>query len=325
MIWTHIVGLFFEAAILAFLFFAARPVGLLRIVRRAPLAVAFAILANAALAAYYLWTKSQGVEANPIGRTSLMGVLFWMYEFGGFAGLGPSRDELRTGSFAVIQSFAAAFAFLAVAWLAVAWLGVRRLAMQVTAQAAALSIFLVLLPLAAFMIVGYLEGVRFLPRYAATSYAAFVVIGATLLCSSWHQGLSGKIAAGCLLMLLLTSSLALRFSPLHLKDDYRTATSQALESLRLGAHVWWGGDVDTARYYGLPNPADVPRDERSFETAWELRDAPGETPDIVYLSKFDVYDSASTIRNVLEDHGYQQRTGPKTFTIWEKPRTTVSP
>jgi len=325
MIWTHIVGLFFEAAILAFLLFTIRPLGLLRIARRTPLAVAFAVLANIALVAYYFWTKSQGVEANPIGRTSLMGLLFWMYEFGGFAGLGPSRDELRSGSFAVLQSSAAAFAVLAIAWSAVAWFGVRKLARQETIQAAGLGIFLVLLPLAAFMLVGYVEGVRFLPRYAATSYAAFAVIGATLLCSSWHQSLVGKIAAGCLLALLLTSSIALRFSSVHLKDDYRTAASQALRSLQSGAHVWWGGDVDTARYYGLPNPADVPRNERSFETASELRASPGKTPDIVYLSKFDIYDPTSSIRNFLEEQGYQQRTGPKTFTIWEKPRATVSP
>jgi hypothetical protein len=137
--------------------------------------------------------------------------------------------------------------------------------------------------------------------------------------------LGGKIAAGCLLGLLLTSSVVLRFSSLHLKDDYRTAASLALESLQSGAHVWWGGDVDTARYYGLPNPADIPRNERSFETAFELRAAPGKTPDIVYLSKFDIYDTDSNIRNLLKEQGYQQRSGPKTFTIWEKSRAALLP
>jgi hypothetical protein len=325
MIWTHVVGLFFEAAIFAFLLFTVRPWGLVHIVRRAPMAVAFAILANTALAAYYLWTKSQGVEANPIGRTSLMGILFWIYEFGGFAGLGPGRDELRSGSFAALQSYVAALVLLAIAWSAVAWFGLQRLAKKEAVRAAGLGLFLVLLPLALFMIVGYVEGVRFLPRYAATSYAAFAAVGGILLSSSWYQGAGGKISVGCLLGLLFSSSLVLRFSSEHLKDDYRAATAQAIESLQHGAHVWWAGDIDTARYYGLPDPEDTPRDKRSFETVADLRAAPGKTPDIVYLSKFDIYDPASTIRNLLDEQGYQQRTGPKTFTIWEKPSTTVSP
>lgn len=325
MIWTHVVGLFFEAAIFAFLLFTVRPAGLLRIARRAPVAVAFAVLANAALAAYYLWTKSQGVEANPIGRTSLMGILFWIYEFGGFAGLGPSRDELRSGSFAALQSYVAALVLLAIAWSAVAWFGLQRPAKKETVQAAGLGLFLVLLPLALFMVVGYVEGVRFLPRYAATSYGAFAAVAGILLCSSWHQGAGGKIAAGCLLGLLLSSSLALRFSSEHLKDDYRDATAQALESLRRGAHVWWGGDIDTARYYGMANPKAILRDTRSFETVADLRAAPGKTPDVVYLSKFDIYDPDSAIRNYVREQGYQQTAGPKTFTIWTKPDLILSP
>jgi hypothetical protein len=325
MIWTHVVGLFFEVAIFAFLLFAMRPSGLWRLVRRAPLAVVFAISANVALAAYYLWTKSQGIEANPIGRTSLMGLLFWVYEFAGFAGLGPGRDALRSGSFEVLWNYATPLFLLATAWMTIGWIGLRQLTKPEIAATATIASFLVLLPLALFLVAGYVEGVRFLPRYAATSYGAFAVVGATLLCSAWRAGMRGKIASTAVLGVLLASSLLLRFSPEHHKDDYRDATAQALASLRRGAHVWWAGDIDTARYYGLPNPADVPRNERSFETAAELRASPGKAPDIVYLSKLDIYDPTSNIRNHLEEQGYQQRTGPKTFTIWYKPRATVLP
>jgi hypothetical protein len=325
MIWTHVVGLFFEAAIFAFLLFAMRPSGLWRIVQRAPLAVVFAIFANVALAAYYLWTKTQGVEANAIGRTSLMGILFWAYEFAGFAGLGPGRDALRSGSFHVLWSYAAPLCLLAIAWMTIAWLGLRRLTKPDIVATATIGSFLVLLPLALFLLAGYVEGVRFLPRYAATSYGAFAVVGATLLCSAWHAGMGGRIASTALLGVLLASSLLLRFSPEHHKDDYRDATAQALESLRSGAHVWWGGDIDTARYYGMANPKAVPRDMRSFETVADLRAALGKMPDVVYLSKFDIYDPDSAIRNYVQKHGYQQTAGPKTFTIWTKPDLILSP
>jgi len=325
MIWTHVVGLFFQAAIFAFLFFAMRPSGLWHMVRGAPLAVAFAIFANVALAAYYLWTKSQGVEANPIGRTSFMGVLFWVYEFAGFAGLGPGRDALRSGSFEVLWSYAAPLFLLAIAWMTVAWLGLLQLTKPEIAATATISFFLVLLPLALILLAGYIEGVRFLPRYAATSYGAFAVVGATLLSSAWHAGMGGRIASTALLVVLLSSSLLLRFSPEHQKDDYRAATAQALELLQRGAHMWWGGDIDTARYYGMANPKTIPRDMRSFEPVADLRAAPGKTPDIVYLSKFDIYDPDSAIRNYVQKQGYQQTAGPKTFTIWTKPDMTLSP
>jgi len=325
MIWTHIVGLFFEAAIFAFLLFAMRPSGLWRIARRAPLAVAFAIFANVALVAYYLWTKSQGVEANAIGRTSLMGILFWLYEFMGFAGLGPSRDVLRSGSLDVLQSYTAQLSLLAVAWIAVAWICLRKLAKPEITATLAIGSLLVLLPLALFLVAGYVEGVRFLPRYAATSYAAFAVVGATMLSSAWHAGTAGKIASAVLLTLLCASSLFLRFSPEHHKDDYRRATAQALESLRLGARVWWGGDVDTARYYGLPNPAVIPRDQRRFETTAEVGAMPDDAPDIVYLSKPDIYDPAFAVRKYLQERGYRQSAGPKTFNIWSRPDTIPVP
>jgi hypothetical protein len=174
-------------------------------------------------------------------------------------------------------------------------------------------------------VAGYVEGVRFLPRYAATSYGAFAVVGATLLCSAWHAGMGGRIASTALLGVLLASSLLLRFSPEHHKDDYRKATAQALELLRRGAHVWWGGDTDTARYYGMANPKSIPRDMRSFETVAELRAAPGKMPDVLYLSKFDIYDPDSAIRNYVQEQGYQQTAGPKTFTIWTKPDLILSP
>lgn len=325
MIWTHVVGLFFEAAIFAFLLFAMRPSGLLRLVRRASLAVLFAILANATLAAYYLWTKSQGVEANPIGRTSLMGVLFWVYEFAGFAGLGPSRDALRSGSFEMLWGYAVPLFLLAVAWMAVAWVGLRKLTKPEITATVAIGSFLVLLPLALFLVAGYVEGVRFLPRYAATTYGAFAVAGSTLLCSAWHAGMGGRVASTTLLGMLLVSSLLLRFSTEHYKDDYRNATAQALETLRRGAHVWWGADIDTARYYGMANPEAIPRDMRSFETVVDLRGAPGKTPDVVYLSKFDIYDPDATIRNYVQEQGYEQTAGPKTFTIWTKPNPILLP
>ena len=325
MIWTHIVGLFFEAAIFAFLLFAMRPSGLWRIARRAPLAVVFAILANVALAAYYLWTKSQGVEANAIGRTSLMGILFWAYEFAGFAGLGPSRDVLRSGSLDVFQSYTAQLSLLAVAWMAVAWIGLRKLAKPEITATLATGSLLVLLPLALFLVAGYVEGVRFLPRYAATSYGAFAVVGATILSSAWHAGTAGKIASATLLTLLCASSLFLRFSSEHHKDDYRSATAQALESLRLGARVWWGGDVDTARFYGMPNPAELPRDQRRFQTTAEVRAVLADAPDIVYLSKPDIYDPIFAVRKYLQEHGYRQSAGPKTFTIWSRPDTISAP
>ena len=48
--------------------------------------------------------------------------------------------------------------------------------------------FLVFLPLLVFLMIGLWQGIRFLPRYAASSYPAFAVLTSFLLCGLWAGG-----------------------------------------------------------------------------------------------------------------------------------------
>ena len=320
--WTHVVGLVFELWAALLLLALAGFKGIWHIFLRAPWAVITVTASNVVLVAYVVWTKSQGVDANPLGSSGLLGALFCVYEFGGFAGLGPDRIQLRASALEAFGKSAVPLALLALSWAGVFFFAWRGTWVKERRTFLSIGLFLIALPLATFLLLGHLQDTRFVPRHATPSYPAFIVIVAILLSNAWSLNMRGKVAVGVLISLLLSSSLHLRFSAVHHKDDYRAATAQALASLQAGAHVWWGGDLDTARYYGLPNPAETPRDQRSFETATELRSSMGRTPDIVYLSKFDIYDPTNLIRRFVEKHGYQQSTGPKTFTIWEKPSKT---
>jgi len=250
--WTHVVGLVFELAVAILVFTRVGWRGLPELLRKVWAPMMFLAATNLALIGYVLWTKTQGVEANPIGKTTWLGIVYWLYEFGGFAGLGPNRNDLRIHPFASLRPYFLPLGLLGVAWSAVllgGWKN-RRYAPD-REQGKRLAVFLVLVPLLIFLVIGVWQNIRFLPRYAASSYPAFAVLASFLLCRLWASGGWRRWAGLFLLTGLACSSLKLRFSPTHVKDDYRSAANFIQQNRRSGDAVWWAADESGARFYGL--------------------------------------------------------------------------
>ena len=98
--------------------------------------------------------------------------------------------------------------------------------------------------------------------------------------------------------MLLASALEIRFAPRHRRDDYRAAAALAQQAADHGDKVWWLADLSTGVYYHLP------LDQGQITTSPPLGEH-GHGPDLVILSKPDIYDSSGEVRAYLARHEFK--------------------
>jgi hypothetical protein len=104
-----------------------------------------------------------------------------------------------------------------------------------------------------------------------------------------------------------------RFPISFAKDDYRTATQIANKGFEDRKTIWWAADSATANYYGLEFNENVIN--VMGLSAEELHSLP--IPDIVLVSKKDIYDSKNAISSFLSERSYT--TGyAAAFSIYQK-------
>jgi len=128
-----------------------------------------------------------------------------------------------------------------------------------------------------------------------------------------------KILPLLLLAVWIYSAGALRFLPMHHRDDYRGAAALAKEALQQGKRVWWNADTQTGEYYGLNFRPE------SALTAWynspeaDLEQAP--LPDLLILGKPDIYDIFGTMANYAKKHGFEPCATLTAFTLFKRVNT----
>ena len=81
----------------------------------------------------------------------------------------------------------------------------------------------------------------------------------------------------------------------------------------------WSADKAGALFYGLPIA-----DTASNEEAWVLNNPQrgslnNFSPDIMILSKPDLYDHHHTLREFVAERGYERSADLRAFSIWQKP------
>lgn len=320
LIWTHVVGLVFEVAAAVFLFAAGGPLVMRQIATKALLPVLVAALFNVVLFAYVRWTLAEGVTVPSIGKTTLINLLFWVYEFMGFQGFGPNRNDLRSISLTVLQPNLLSFMALSGSWLLFAACGLKKLSGTDFRTLLLTGLTLVVLPLLLFMLIGYLQGTRFLTRYAAASYPPFAVLVAIIASAAWRTSRPGRFSCLLLAGLLSISSLQLRFNPKHDRDDYRTAAHLALQYATRGATVLWAADINSGEYYGINfQTTSTASQQRPFTAGRNLAAWQKNFPDILFLSKPDIYDESGKMAAHARKLGYVESLGPRSFTIFRSP------
>lgn len=279
----------------------------IRFERRYLIPIAVTSVALAALMAYYLWTLLHGARGARIWSVGVSNVAFALYELLGFAGLGPPRHELRElarSSAGLGTLMSHGYYVIGPALLAAVYL----LLIQPLWRLRRESLWVILtggvaLSTAAIFVVSVAFRFPFWGRHLA-----FILPSTVLLISKAlpevTNGLRRKSLLVALCLLLLASSLSLRFSPQYRKDDYRSASGIAKVALLSGKTVWWVADRVAGEYYGLGEHLE------SGELIWfhnnsshDLTNRPA--PDLICFSKPDVSDAQNSVGSYIREHDFR--------------------
>jgi hypothetical protein len=276
-----------------------------------------------ALGLYYVWTLRLGAPASNVWRTGLASVGLIFYEILGLSGLGPGRLAIRGNG---IHSFAAFLPSLAIAAIAIAILSIAALAelsRKISRREVLFFAIAIATPFAAVLAAGYTSHMRLLGRHLIPFLPfvlAFLAIGLHRFFSSPARG--PRVIAAAAILVFSISALEIRFAARHRRDDYRTAAAEARRALANGEKIWWVADISTGAYYRVPlnSPAlldSAALDRIGLETL--------EQPDLIILSKPDIYDSKGKISAYLSRHNFRLTRELPAFQLWRKPSIHAAP
>ena len=298
------------------------------------------------LGVFYLWTSTNGVNFTS-GEPGLSNLALVAYEFLGFAGLGPPRQDLRTS----IQPYVLAHYwpwFLvgsAVAMVVcLGWFYARpnRLTRNLAAS--------LVVGLLIALWVARLAHLRLLGRHVSVFFPMLLLLlllwASTSQLSRKSEHLGAALVAVGILWAISDARLVLL--PGYQKDSYRAASSISRMRARMGgADILWAADPRTAYYYGLPAEArtsvppggeDIragfpsPSRDRAIDVQhWTLAEATAylsarTTPAILVMNRPDVFDERATWRTLIERQKPLLVASPPGFQIfeWQAPNVTAA-
>jgi len=289
-------------------------------ITKVPLAICAFFTAALLPVGFYYWSKvSQGAGGAKIWKVGISNLAYSCLEFSGFAGLLPARQALRAlarnseticsvwpsaSPRTVLAAFLISFFLLMGIWL----IKSRR---QLSGWSKSCLFFFV----ASFSLLWLVATVVHFPfwgRHLAASFPAYICLIGAFLGYLWSKGLGGRALVIAFFISLTTSSLLLRFSPDHAKDDYRGAAHWLLTHFNQGDTIWWAADDAAARFYGLKN-LDFVANLDSAALALRVH------PSLIAISKLDVYDAHGAIQQWLKINSFQQVASFQSFTIWAAP------
>jgi hypothetical protein len=281
------------------------------------------------LALYYLWTFAHG-KGGMIEKPGLLNLVFAMYEFLGFGGLGPPRNVLRQSpNIHTLLHYSPSFGLGVLAFgivIVAIILNLRRSDQRRTVFGLFIAFAAGLLSM---LTLSYAVHFRILGRHVAF----FFPLLALLLLAGLQAGSQrrrGRLAVCVLLPLAIAwsvSDLRQRLLPSYEKDDYRDATALALNALGRGEPVLWLADTNTARYYGLrttailkPGITEEPGAAAATTNCsldWFQHALKDNGSLLVVMSdKYDIFDSSGNCRRALQNlHGEHVANYPA-FDAW---------
>lgn len=298
------------------------------------LAAAFALGALAAIGSWQAYKLWQGAAGARLWTVSPVNLGFAFYETLGFSGLGPPRGELRelartTGG--LREVLLEPLTLLGLGALAMLYAAaVRRLWQQrqeplvrwLTAAVVAGSLSLLM----AAMVARFPFWGRHLAPLLAWIIALFAAAWPKRSPASPEAGPAWRQhgLAAALLVVLLVSSLTLRLSPRHRKDDYRGAAALALQALANGRTVWWSADPEVcAEYYGLTMAAAA---KLPGKLVFAYQPDPGTPaswpePDMVLVSKPDIHDHQRVVEKFVAGSSLRVTRQLTAFKVYTRPET----
>lgn len=252
------------------------------------------------LGTFYVWVSANGVnmvEAKP----GFANLAYALYEFAGFAGLGPPRNDIRQslniGVFLPYWPWLLLGAFALVAVVVAAF--------RTTPPTMVLNLLLSLtVGLLFALTVSIFQHFQVLGRHLA---AFFPLLLMTVMLapknSSCSLKASSKLAISLIALALVwgVSDLRLVLQSKYAKDSYREACSIAMAQARQdGAVILWAADPLTAQYYGLTVAPKSSDSGTAIQASnWSVDQANAyfaseSRPTILVLSKSDPFDKNGT-------------------------------
>ena len=294
--------------------------------------------ATALLTAYYLNSLLKGAGASRLASSTASTVAFAIYEILGLAGIGPGRLELRALGPSALVPHAVALLGAGAVLLTVLGVGLKQAQAKLGTQTLMLMAVLGLFPVAVVLLSGFVMHWRVLGRHLIAALPVLNLVLALGLAALLQGGRqrgrwARRVLPICALLFLVYSSVSLRFSPQHRKDDYRAAAAIAQTALAQGQRVWWAADLIGAQYYGLPGEFDVMGVLTGNHKPQDCGDRPGvlsianastqclrtlPAPDVVILSKPETFDIKQDIAGYLKTENFVPSQSLPAFTIWRR-------
>lgn len=268
------------------------------------------------LSLHYLRGLSRGQGGAVLWTVGPMNVVAVAYEFLGFAGLGPPREELRTmarqGFEAMVTwKFELAMLLLAIivifATIAVGFNQKKNPAGN-TSAIAYLFLF-ALLACALTSLSAFIKGWPFWGRHLAFAFPALFIC-----CALWlKNSRCHSLLPYCFLLIIglwTFSSMRLRCVSSYLPEDNRTAANLTRTILTAEGSAWWAASPQAAFYY-INSSSSILGEKiesgkfRVVLSGEDLEKCKHESlPDIVVLGRQDTWDSSGLIKEFITKSGY---------------------
>jgi hypothetical protein len=274
------------------------------------------------LGVYYLWTVHAGAGASQVGRTDWRNLPFIAYEVSGLSGLGPGRTAFRSGV-ETLDSYLPSLVPAAIVCGFIATVGVLRLRPRWNNRHG-WYLMAVLFGATAFLLgAGIAKHFRVLGRhFTPIAPVAFCILAEGIV-ALWQSGhFLKRTTAVVFVSICCVSSLTLRLAPRHAKDDYRGAAAVANQALALHQVVWWNAAKGVETIYGVPfadEPAKlIPGEAAIFWNPSREQLAALPRPDVVLMSKPDIFDHNGAMMEFLREYGYERVDQRQAFIIWRR-------
>ena len=284
------------------------------------------------LSLYYIFSVIAGSGVSRISTTNLSNVVFDMYELIGLAGIGPGRLDMRESGFRSVYAYLFPLLLTASLFIYCIYMGICAALDDVGKKVFIFFSLAFLVPGFIVITLGVFMHMRVLGRHLIAIVPAICLlytIGVMRLLDHRRHVVFGYGSSfvAAIVFCLAYSSLSLRSSERHKKDDYRSAAAIAIADSSQGKRVWWAADDLGAKYYSVPIAGSVsasfggPGCDSAVGVNLVLN--PTSTclaslvrPDTVILSKVETFDSGNSVTKYLKENGFAQIKSLPAFTIW---------
>jgi len=282
--------------------------------KTSPISLLLTITLGIFISAYYLWTLTQEFRTS-VGTNTFQTIIFCFYEHLGFSGMGPGRLALRESPASLLAFPEALLLATYSAVLFVALICISKKLKGDIQQIGLAPILLILAPVPIVFILGMERDTRILGRHIAPLAPIISISFGLIFYHLWSNKGPFRLLAIAILAFLVLSDFRIRFDSRYGRDDYRSASHFAKESLSSDLNVLWAADSACAVYYGVIPHADIASGNSHVQLGFQ-----GSLDDVdtVVLSKPDIYDNTGAIQAELSRSNFSKVATLNSFTIWTR-------